>query len=110
MPRMRFPCVAGLEGSGGLGIGGQLACLAACVIPVLALSHRAAASSCVLTHLLAAGLAASRAGLWTFDLAVSQMLQERVADREMGARLFWLCWQATPVLGAWCTNNSDSTA
>ena len=44
----------------------------------------AVAGSAVLTHLLAAGLVASRFGLWTFDLAVSQMLQERVADREMG--------------------------
>ena len=29
-------------------------------------------------HVLAAGLVASRFGLWAFDLAVSQMLQERV--------------------------------
>ncbi len=44
----------------------------------------AVASSSVLTHLLAAGLVASRFGLWSFDLAVLQMLQERVGNRELG--------------------------
>ena len=29
------------------------------------------------------GVALSRFGLWTFDLAVSQMLQERVADGQL---------------------------
>lgn len=102
-------CFAGLEGSGALGIGCQLACLAACIVPITAVTGGAAA----LTHVLAAGLAASRAGLWTFDLAVSQMLQERVAHREMGAfacapvlalshpgaRLYWR-W---PILAGTCS-------
>ena len=35
-------------------------------------------------HVLAAGLVASRFGLWSFDLAVSQMLQERVPNELLG--------------------------
>lgn len=35
--------------------------------------------------MLLAALAASRAGLWLFDLAVGQMLQERVGPQELGA-------------------------
>lgn len=39
----------------------------------------------VATYALVSGVAASRWGLWTFDLAVSQMLQERVNDQQLGA-------------------------
>jgi hypothetical protein len=38
-------------------------------------------------HVLAAGLVASRFGLWAFDLAVSQMLQERVLNEQLGGPL-----------------------
>lgn len=39
----------------------------------------------VATHVLVSGVAASRWGLWTFDLAVSQLLQERVPDHQLSA-------------------------
>ena len=39
----------------------------------------------VAMHVLVSGVAASRWGLWTFDLAVSQLLQERVPDSELSA-------------------------
>ncbi len=35
-------------------------------------------------HVLSAGLMSSRFGLWTFDLAVGQMLQERVPNEQLG--------------------------
>ena len=38
-------------------------------------------------HALAVGLVASRFGLWAFDLAVSQMLQERVPNEQLGEAL-----------------------
>lgn len=38
-------------------------------------------------HALAWGLVASRFGLWAFDLAVSQMLQERVPSEQLGEAL-----------------------
>ena len=43
------------------------------------------ASSAPLLRLLMASLALSRFGLWTADLAVSQMLQDDVAEAELGA-------------------------
>jgi hypothetical protein len=65
-----------------MGIFSQLACQAVALLGVLLLGSAGAA-----THALAAGLVASRFGLWTFDLAVSQMLQERVPAHEIGAML-----------------------
>ena len=44
----------------------------------------ASVQSAAATHVLAAGLVASRFGLWTFDLCVSQLLQECVASQELG--------------------------
>ncbi len=41
----------------------------------------------VAMHVLVSGVAASRWGLWTFDLAVSQLLQERVPDSELSANI-----------------------
>ena len=35
-------------------------------------------------RILIAGLVASRTGLWLFDLAVTQIVQESVADSEIG--------------------------
>ena len=40
-----------------------------------------------MTYALLGGLIVSRFGLWTVDLAVSQLLQEWVADDELGALL-----------------------
>lgn len=44
-------------------------------------------SNALVTYSLLGGLIISRFGLWTFDLAVSQLLQEWVADGELGASL-----------------------
>lgn len=74
--------VAGLEMAGIMGICCQLTCLVGAIFPVLLLGDDAAAM-----HILAVCLVWSRLGLWTFDLAVSQMLQERVPAQEIGAHM-----------------------
>ena len=53
-------------------------------------------------HVLAWGLVASRFGLWAFDLAVSQMLQERVPSEQLGAALLSSIMDTflTPLLNA----------
>ncbi|BDA48594.1 Solute carrier family 40 member 1 [Coccomyxa sp. Obi] len=68
----------GLARAGALGICCQLGSLLAAVVGSGRVWSAAA------THVLAAGLVASRFGLWTFDLCVSQLLQERVATLELG--------------------------
>ena len=42
------------------------------------------APSLVLVRLLIGGVVASRSGLWLFDLAVTQLVQEQVAQHELG--------------------------
>lgn len=66
-----------------LGIWLQAACLWAGVAPSLAVKCGASLPASVVTHVLVSGVAASRFGLWTFDLAVAQMLQEWVADNDL---------------------------
>ena len=44
-------------------------------------------------RLLLAGLVLSRWGLWTFDLAVTQMLQERVAFSQLGESSSGRTWR-----------------
>ena len=61
-----------------MGICCQLASLLAAVVASFFVRSTAA------SHVLAAGLVASRFGLWTFDLCVSQLLQERIATLELG--------------------------
>ncbi|KAK9813728.1 hypothetical protein WJX73_005513 [Symbiochloris irregularis] len=74
----------GLDATGLLGIVSQLVCLVVAVVPA-ALGHASARLDTVAaTYLLACGLALSRFGLWTFDLAVSQRLQADVASNELG--------------------------
>ena len=76
----------GLEASGALGIWLQLACLLAGAAPAaLARAALNPTPSTAAARVLLAALAASRAGLWLFDLAVGQLLQERVAPQELGA-------------------------
>jgi hypothetical protein len=81
---MRRP---GLEATGVIGVWLQLACLLVAIIPAAVARAGAArpAAAPLGARVLAAGLAASRAGLWLFDLAVGQMLQERVPPQELGA-------------------------
>ena len=70
---------AGLDGAGSVGIGCQWAFLALTLILASTLGQPAG------VHVLAAGLVVSRFGLWAFDLAVSQMLQEKVSNEQLGA-------------------------
>ena len=97
---------AGLLRTGILGVLAQLACLMVAVGPAtLGLAGRRIAPA-VATHVLVAGLVASRFGLWTFDLCVTQMLQQWVPAPELGeppaAPAIRRCRQAVrrvPVLG-----------
>jgi iron-regulated transporter 1 len=80
----------GILPAGAVGIGCQLLCLLPGVLPVL--SYQAGgrgggAAPAALLYVMMAGLAASRTGLWTFDLCVSQLLQDEVAQAELGG---WL--------------------
>ncbi len=68
-----------------LGIWLQAGCLWAGVGLSLAAKLGAAPPRVLVTHVLVSGIAVSRFGLWTFDLAVSQLLQERVADKHLSA-------------------------
>jgi len=69
----------GLDGAAGAGLAAQWAALAPALTAAVASPAVGAARG------LAAGLALSRAGLWGFDLAASQALQERVLPRALGA-------------------------
>lgn len=75
---------AGLDATGLLGIVIQLVCLVVAVLPA-ALGHaNSSLNTAAATYLLACGLALSRFGLWTFDLAITQRLQADVAPDELG--------------------------
>ncbi|PNH07594.1 Solute carrier family 40 member 1 [Tetrabaena socialis] len=77
---------AGLRATALLGITYQLACLCAGVLPVLAADAASAASPPIAqVRLLVGGLVASRTGLWLYDLAVTQMIQEDVRQDRLGA-------------------------
>jgi iron-regulated transporter 1 len=71
----------GLDRAGGVGLGLQTAALAGGCVAAFGL----APSSAVGARCLAAALAASRMGLWLFDLAAAQALQERVPREALGA-------------------------
>ena len=76
------PCgTAGLDVAGAWSIGFQWGSLALALILSSALAQPAG------MHALAGGLVASRFGLWAFDLAASQMLQERVPSEQLGEAL-----------------------
>lgn len=97
----RLQRAAGLEAAGAAGVGWLNLCLWASAAPAaiaalagVPLSSPAAGAGGgagggsapgPLLLLLLCGLAASRFGVWLFDLAVSQMQQERVAPAELGA-------------------------
>lgn len=75
---------AGLKATGLIGIWWQMLCLAMAVMPVWLGQLGARLPASTIAHLLLGGLVASRFGLWLFDLAVSQMLQEWVRDEDIG--------------------------
>lgn len=95
----------GLHACAVLGIVYQLACLAGGVLPVTLMAGALAgggsggggeagegaevaptgAPSVVAVRVLVAGVVSSRTGLWMYDLAVTQLVQERVEQEHLGA-------------------------
>ena len=67
-----------------LGIIQQLLSLLVAVTPALWDRFVSRLTDDIITYSLVCGLAASRFGLWTFDLAVSQRLQTDIAEHELG--------------------------
>ena len=75
---------AGLLRTGLLGISTQLTCLVVAVSPALLSLAGTRVAPASATHILVGGLVASRFGLWTFDLCVTQLLQEWVLTQALG--------------------------
>jgi iron-regulated transporter 1 len=88
-----FPLIRrhlGLRVAGALGIGTQLLALAAATLPLLLRDGVADCGGTPPTaalYALLSGVALSRWGLWLFDLAVSQHVQERVPPGQLSAFL-----------------------
>ncbi|KAG2435780.1 hypothetical protein HXX76_006976 [Chlamydomonas incerta] len=78
---------AGLRFCAAAGITYQLACLAAGVVPVALtiMSHGGGKPSVGQVRVMVGGLVSSRTGLWMYDLAVTQLIQQGVAEDHMGA-------------------------
>ncbi len=99
----------GLLRCGLLGISYQLLCLSLGVLPVLYYTLEwgggdgspteggASVAQMTLVRILIAGVVASRTGVWLFDLAVSQLVQELVPQSELGECL-WR-WILNPAIG-----------
>ena len=84
--KMCLPCACtGMDRVGFIGIWAQLGCLAVAVVPTFLPIAWAWHAGVWHARLLLAGVVLSRWGLWTFDLAITQMLQERVASSQLGA-------------------------
>lgn len=115
----------GLVATGGLSIWLQLACVAGATLPSVAAAAGAAVGTSARLYAVVWGLVLSRFGLWSFDLAVNQLIQESVGSSSLGAvsgvqgsmqslcqvrRLGghasgcacggWWCWVAGALLGA----------
>lgn len=75
---------AGLDRSGLIGIWAQLAVLLLTVMPAFGPANWLLHAGLGHARLLLAGVVLSRWGLWSFDLAVTQMMQERVASSQLG--------------------------
>ncbi|GIL55048.1 hypothetical protein Vafri_10701 [Volvox africanus] len=78
---------AGLRFCAIAGITYQLTCLAAGVLPVVAVAIAHGGDlrpSVTQVRVLVAGLVSSRTGLWLYDLAVTQLIQEDVRQEQLG--------------------------
>ena len=82
--RLTVAVYAGLDLTGVIGIYWQLISLLGAVAPSIWDLYVSHLGSAIVTYSLVLGLAVSRFGLWTFDLAVAQMLQTRVPEEELG--------------------------
>lgn len=70
--------------TGGLAIWLQLACLLGGVLPAVAAALGAAVAARARMYALVWGLVLSRFGLWTYDLAANQLIQETVDPATLG--------------------------
>lgn len=75
----------GLVATGGLSVWLQLACLLAGLAPAVAAAMGAAVAAPARMYGLVWGLVLSRFGLWSFDLAANQLIQETVEHSALGA-------------------------
>ncbi|KAL3161599.1 hypothetical protein ABBQ32_010458 [Trebouxia sp. C0010 RCD-2024] len=75
---------SGLKTTGVMGIWWQAVSLVLAVAPVWLAQLGVHMPASAASHILLGGLVASRFGLWLFDLAVSQMLQEWVPAKNIG--------------------------
>ena len=94
----RVKCHAGIVRTGLLGIWLQWTCLVAAVIPTLAAQLVGLPTGMAGIRVLVLGIAASRFGLWMFDLAVTQLIQEEVAPDVLGMAelaLLFFVWEAS---------------
>lgn len=84
-PLDRLPDAAGLLKTGMRGIWLQFLCLAGAVVPAVLAYWHWPIPNVVVTYAVVSGVVLSRFGLWLFDMAVNQLLQEWVPDDELGA-------------------------
>ena len=84
---LAFPLLCrwpGLVPAGALSVWLQLACLLAGVLPNVAAALGVASAERLRTSVLTWGLVLSRCGLYTFDLAVNQVIQETTEPGSLG--------------------------
>jgi len=84
---LTFPALqhtASLVATGAGAIWLQLACLLVATVPAVASLLGLAVGSRAVLLCLVWGLVLSRFGLWTFDLAVNQLIQESVEHSQLG--------------------------
>lgn len=87
MATLTFPPMqrcAGLVPTGCLSIWLQLACVLAATLPSLLALMGLHVSTAGALYSLVGGLVLSRFGLWQFDLSANQLIQEGVAEGELG--------------------------
>lgn len=80
----RLHRVLGLMAIGSISVWLQLACLLGAVLPSMAAKFGAAIGTKTRLYTLVWGLVLSRFGLWSFDLAVNQLIQESVELSALG--------------------------
>ena len=74
----------GLVATGALSIWLQLSCLLAATVPAVLAAVGVAVGARARTYALVWGLVLSRFGLWSFDLAANQLIQETVEQGALG--------------------------
>jgi iron-regulated transporter 1 len=90
----------GLVRAGAGAIAAQLACLLLAAAPAVAAAAGAPLGAGLVTHALVGGLVLSRFGLWSFDLAVNQLIQEVTPSPMLGELAAHACSPPAPLAGA----------